>query len=204
MNAALIVIFLFTCEGVFRLMQSCHNQLPPFIVFVSACFIGKQENTQPPCKHYGNSSAAKNVRDIITRPMQTTLHLSPNDHAYNLMFENVNLPIHWITCENQQCALIIESMSLKIKVLIPSHSPDTHALSFRVSRLKVHVRTSVEIVNGRLSFVIRPASCRPSDDTRLSRCLRGATLLQDTQCSTLLFERALCDSSLNSCFIPTR
>ncbi len=94
MNVALIVIFLFTCEGVFRPMHSCYNQLPLLVVFVSACFIGNQENSQPPCQHNGNSSDVKNVRDIITRPLQTRLHLSPNDHKYNLIFENGNLPIH--------------------------------------------------------------------------------------------------------------
>ncbi len=123
---------------------------------------------------------------------------------FNLIFENVQLPIHGIKSQNQQCALIIKSMSLKIKALIPSYSPKIYALSFRVSHLKVNVRTMVDMVNGRLSFVIQPASCRPLDDTRLSRCLQGSIFLQDKLCSILLFERALRDSSLNSCIIPVR
>ncbi len=128
-------------------MNCCYKYFPLLIVSVSACFIGNQENNQPPRQHYGNSSAAKNVRDIINRTLQTALHLSPNGHMFNLIFENVKLPIHGIKCQNQQCALIIESMSLKIKALIPSHPPEALALSFRVSHLKVHVRTMVDIVS---------------------------------------------------------
>ncbi len=116
------------------------------------------------------------------------------------MFEGANAPLSGIACQFQQCTVTIKSASLRITPALLSKPLRASSSSFQLSQFMVRVHTSEEPVEGRLSLVIHAVAKKPADDDQLSMCLQDSTFMQGDECITLFFERALRDSSPNSCY----
>ncbi len=154
-----------------------------------------------PCEHFGISSTAKNVRDIVSRPLKTTYQVYPLNDFYDVVFEDASVPLSGIMCQFNKCTVIIKSISLRISAILPSTTHLIYPQSLLLSQFKVNVRASDEVVNGIFSVVVRPVTHGLLADARLSRCLQKIALSQDEQCATLLFESSLRGTSPNSCSI---
>ncbi len=82
--------------------------------FFSACFVSSQNEKQAPCQHYGNASSVRNVRDIITRPLKTTVGHALSGSLRTLKFEDGNGPLAGIKCRFNLCTVTVNSVTLEI------------------------------------------------------------------------------------------
>ncbi len=119
---------------------------------------------------------------------------------YSFVFEDVNVPLSGIKCQFQHCTVAIGSASLEVTSFYSSVPQRSYTASVQLPHFMVNVRTSNEAVKRMFSLVIRPVAPKQSEVAILWNCLNGPTLLQDDHCATALFERALRDTSQNSCY----
>ncbi len=142
-------------------------------------------------RHIGNMSMLKNIRDIISRPMEITFNMFPSWRIYRWILEDVKVSA--MECLFEECRLNIQSASLKFHTVLLSVPPRMRVESYPMPKFKANVYIRERGVNGRYSLVMQPAAYSQSDDTRLSSCLQDPKFLQRKHCVTLVFERTLRD-----------
>ncbi len=142
-------------------------------------------------------SMLKNIRDIISRPMETTFNRFPSWRIYRWILEDVRVSA--MECLLEGCRVIIQSASLKFHTVLLSLPPRMRVESYPLPQFKANVYIRERGVNGRYSLVMQPGAYSQLDDTRLSSCPK---FLQRKHCLSLVFEHTLRDTSPHSCFFP--
>ncbi len=142
----------------------------------------------------------KNIRDIISRPMETTFTMFPSRRICRWILEDVKVSA--MECLFEGCRLNIQSVSLKFHTVSLTKPPQIRVNSYRWPQFTANVYLREGGMNGRYSLVMQPGAYSQSAGARLSSCLQDPELLQSKHCATLVFERTLRDTSPHSCFFP--